>query len=102
MNTAKKKTDSSAPAGITSNDIKAIREYREKLEALQMEKPAEYVTPEEWEDFFSILGETGQFPEKYRGRIAEKEELVYTDTVDGKPTPAPDGVKKKIYYDVEL
>jgi hypothetical protein len=85
---------------ITSKDIKAIREYREKLEALHLEEPAEKVTPEEWQDFFSILDKTGKFPEKYRGRIAEKEELVYTDTIDGKPTPTPEGIKKKLYYDV--
>lgn len=99
MNTDKKKP-SSFPADITSKDIEAIREYRDKLEALHLEEPAEQVTQEEWEDFFSILDETGQFPEKYRGRIAEKEELVYTDTINGKPTPTPEGVKKKLYYDV--
>lgn len=85
---------------LHSEDIKAIREYREKLEALHLEEPAEKVKPEEWDDFFSILKETGQFPEKYRGRIGEKEELVYTETRDGKPVPTPEGKKKKIYYDI--
>lgn len=85
---------------ITSKDIEAIREYRDKLEALHLEEPAEKVTPEEWEDFFSILDETGKFPAKYKGRIAEKEEEVFTDTVNGKPAPVPEGKKKTIYYDV--
>jgi len=85
---------------ITSKDIEAIREYRDKLEALHQEEPVKQVTPEEWDDFFSILDETGQFPEKYRGRIAEKEELVFTDTVNGKPEPVPDGKKKHLYYDI--
>lgn len=85
---------------IYSRDIKAIREYREKLEDLHLEEPAEKVKPEEWKDFFSILEETGQFPEKYRGRIGEKEELIYTEMRDGKPVPTPEGKKKKIYYDI--
>ena len=85
---------------ITSKDILAIREYRDKLEALHQEEPVEKVTPEEWDDFFSILDETGKFPEKYRGRIAEKEELVFTDTVNGKPAPVPDGKKIHLYYDI--
>lgn len=85
---------------ITSKDIEAIREYRDKLEALHQEEPVKQVTQEEWKDFFSILDETGQFPEKYRGRIAEKEELVFTETKNGKPSPVPDGKNKHLYYDV--
>lgn len=85
---------------FTSKDIEALREYLDKVEALNQEAPAEQVTPEEWEDFFSILDETGQFPEKYRGRVGVKEEEVYTDTINGKPAPVPEGKKKTIYYDI--
>ena len=85
---------------ITSKDIEALREFLEELEKLHKEEPAEKVTQEEWNDFFAILEATGHFPEKYRGRIAEKEEIVYTETVNGKPTPTPEGKKKLLYYDV--
>lgn len=85
---------------FTSKDIKALREYLDKVEALNQDSPTEQVTPEEWDDFFSILDETGEFPEKYRGRIAEKEEEVFTDTINGKQAPVPDGKKKVIYYDI--
>lgn len=85
---------------ITSKDILAIREYRDKLEALHQEEPVKQVTPEEWDDFFSILDETGKFPEKYRGRIAEKEELVFTETKNGKPAPVPNGKNQHLYYDI--
>lgn len=82
---------------ITSKDIEAIKEYRDKLEALKA--PAVTVTPEEWNDFFAILYSTKKFPEKYRGRIAYKEEPVHTECKDGVPTPSPEG---KEYYDIAL
>lgn len=100
MNTGKKNKTSSLSADIASKDIEAMLEYRDKLEVLHQEAPAEQVTQEEWDDFFSILDETGQFPEKYRGRVGIKEEEVYTDTINGKLAPVPEGKKKTIYYDI--
>lgn len=85
---------------FTSKDIEAIREYRDKLEALRQEQPAPRVTPEEWKEFFALLEETGEFPAKFAGRIAEKEEVVYAETVDGKPVPTPEGKRQTLYYDV--
>ena len=36
---------------FTSKDIEALREYLDKVEALNQEAPAEQVTPEEWIGF---------------------------------------------------
>lgn len=85
---------------ITSKDIKAIREYREKFNALTKNPPAERVTPEEWDDFFSILAETGKFPEKYRGRIGESEEVVYNVDLHETPNAVTVEGKQKGYYDI--
>ena len=85
---------------FTSKDIEAIREYRKKIEDLDKKTPSETVTKEEWEDFFKILDETGEFPSKYKGRIAKKQELTYTVPVNGKPTPCPEGKDRTIYYDI--
>lgn len=87
---------------ITSKDIEAIKEYRDKLEALLQKAPAATVTPEEWNDFFAILDSTKKFPEKYRGRIAYKEELVHTECKNGVPTFSPEGNKLATYYDIAL
>ena len=72
MNTDKKKA-SSFPADITSKDIEAIREYREKLEALDKETPPERLTPEEWDEAMKEITRTGKIPAKYAGRIGENE-----------------------------
>lgn len=87
---------------ITSKDIEALREYLDKLEKLNQEKPKEQVTAEEWQEFFSILEETSKFPEKYKGRIGEKIEVIYTDIVNGKPAPVPEGKEQIFYYDIAL
>ena len=55
-------------------DILALKEYAESMKSISDEIASlEKVTPEEWDDFFSILKETGKFPEKYRGRIGESD-----------------------------
>lgn len=85
---------------ITSKDIEAIREYRDKLEALNRETPPAMLTPKEWEEAMREISRTGRIPSKYIGRIAEKETTVYSDTVNGKLKHVPEGIKKKAYYDV--
>ena len=72
MNTDKKKA-SSFPADITSKDIEAIREYRDKLEALNLETPQGKLTPEEWDEAMKEITRTGKIPAKYAGRIGENE-----------------------------
>lgn len=99
MNTDKKKA-SSFPADITSKDIEAIREYRDKLEALDRETPPAKLTPEEWDEAMKEITRTGKIPAKYKGRIAENEVTVYSDIVDGKHKQFPEGIRKKAYYDV--
>lgn len=55
-------------------DILALKEYAESMKSISDEVASlGRVTPEEWDDFFSILKETGKFPEKYRGRIGESD-----------------------------
>lgn len=85
---------------ITSEDIKALREYLEKLEALRRETPPERLTPKEWEEALSEIERTGKIPAKYAGRIGENEVTVHGEMVNGKHVYRPDGVKKKAYYDI--
>ena len=85
---------------ITSKDIEAIREYRDKLEALNRETPPAKLTPEEWDEAMEEITRTGKIPAKYNGRIAENEVTVYSDIVDGKHKQFPEGIRKKAYYDV--
>lgn len=85
---------------ITSKDIDKIREYRDKLEALERERPQYILTPEEWEEAMQGIHKTGNIPEKYEGRIVRNEEVVYDDIVDGEHKTFPEGVTKVFYYDV--
>lgn len=86
---------------ITSKDIEALREYLDKVEALnQEEPPAAILTQAEWDEAMTAIKKTGKIPAKYRGRIAEHEAVVHSDIVDGKHKYFPEGIKKKLYYDV--
>ena len=85
---------------ITSEDIKALREYLNKLEALNKEDPPKRLTPEEWDEALNAIQETGKIPAKYAGRIGESEITVQSEIVDGKHVYRPDGVTKKAYYDI--
>ena len=73
MNTDKKKA-SSFPAGtFTNDDIKALREYVDSLEAIAQEEPQDKLTPEEWDEAMKEIHRTGKIPAKYAGRIGENE-----------------------------
>lgn len=85
---------------FTSKDIEALREYLEKIEALSAQETAGKVTAQEWDEFFSLLRETGTFPAKFAGRIAENEITVHEDIVDGKHQFFPEGIRRKAYYDI--
>lgn len=117
MNTDKKKA-SSFPAGtFTSADIEAIREYRDKLEALGKETPPDKLTPEEWDEAMKEIQRTGKIPAKYAGRIGENEIEVRDDMErmlddSGEPLLDENGEprfkhvvydtpqKRKAYYDI--
>ena len=60
-------------AKITSKDIEAIREYRDKLEALNREPLPTKLTPEEWDEAMKEIQHTGKIPAKYKGHIGENE-----------------------------
>ena len=85
---------------ITSKDIKALREYLDKAEALQNEEP-EKLTSEEWDEAFLEINKTGKIPDKYKERIVETETIVYDAIIDGKHTEVPEGIKRKSYYDAK-
>lgn len=85
---------------ITSKDIETLREYLGKLEALEQEKPKNILTAEEWDEIFKSLFAFGEVPDKYKGRVGESEILIHSDIVDGKHQQFPDGIKKKVYYDI--
>ena len=87
---------------FTSEDIKALREYLEKLEALHRETPPERLTPEEWNEAMQAIQETGKIPAKYAGRIGESENIVYSEIENGKNVYRPEGVTKTGYYDIAL
>lgn len=117
MNTDKKKA-SSFPAGtFTNDDIKALREYVDSLEAIAQEEPQDKLTPEEWDEAMKEIHRTGKIPAKYAGRIGENEvevrdglERVLDD--NGEPILDDEGKprykhvvydkpkKQKAYYDI--
>ena len=117
MNTDKKKA-SSFPAGtFTNEDIKALREYVDSLDALTREEPQGKLTPEEWDEAMKEIHRTGKIPAKYEGRIAENE-IEVRDGVErllddnGEPILDDEGKprykhvvydkpkKQKAYYDI--
>lgn len=96
-----KKKNSSFPAGrFTKDDIKALRDYVDELEALRNEVPEGALTHEEWNEAMKEISQTGKIPAKYKGRLAENEVTVYTDQVNGEWVRFPEGIKKKTYYDI--
>ena len=100
MNTDKKKASSFQAGTFSNEDIKALREYVDSLDALTQEEPQGKLTPEEWDEALKEINRTGKIPAKYKGRIAENEVTVYSDIVDGKHKHFPEGIKKKAYYDI--
>lgn len=58
---------------IENKDIKAIREYRNRLEALKATDPPGKLTPDEWDEAMKEIQITGIIPAKYEGRIGETE-----------------------------
>lgn len=85
---------------ITSEDIKALREYLDKLEAWNREDPPEQLTPEEWDEALKEIEKTGKIPAKYAGRIGKSRVTVQSEIVDGKHVYRPEGVEKTGYYDI--
>ena len=73
---------------ITNEDIKALREYLEKLEALNKEPEIEHLTPDEWDEALSEIDHTGKIPDKYAKRIGKRE----INSQEGKTETA--------YYDI--
>ena len=82
---------------ITSKDIKAIREYRDKLNALSLDIPPDILTPEEWGEAMEEIERTGKIPSKYTGRIVENKTTVYSDIVNGEYKRFPEGITKTAY-----
>ena len=104
-------------AKITSEDIEAIRAYRDKLEALNREPPPTKLTPEEWDEAMKEIQHTGKIPAKYKGHIGENEievrdgmERILDENgkqlFDDKGNPRYKQVvydtpqKRKVYYDI--
>ena len=48
---------------ITSKDIEILREYLDKLEVLEQEKPKNILTAEEWDEIFKSLFAFGEVPD---------------------------------------
>ena len=86
-------------AQFTSKDIEALREYLVKLEELHKEKP-QGLTPEEWDEFFTLYRETGTFPAKYEGRVEEREIVVNSGIEDGKHVYYPEGKLARGFIDI--
>lgn len=80
---------------ITSEDLKALREYMDKLEELNREKPPKSLTIAEWDEAMAEIEKTGQIPAKYVGRIGESKIVA-----EGTNYHITKGANKKAYYDI--
>lgn len=83
---------------MDKKDIKAIREYLDKAEALEKNIP-QRLTSEEWDEAFEEIMKTGKIPPKYKKRITESESEVLTGLEkvideDGNPVLNEDGTTK--------
>jgi len=63
---------------LTSEDIKTLREYLDKLEALTQEPEPGRIAPEEWDEALNaIKAAGGTIPPEWAGRIAKGEQGYY-------------------------
>lgn len=85
---------------FTSEEIKSLREYLDKLEEWNQEDPPERLTPEEWDEALTAIEQTGKIPAKYAGRIGKSKTVVYSEMENGKHVYRPEGVEKTGYYDI--
>lgn len=86
---------------LTNKDIAALREYMKKLETLDKERANDknIMTSEDWDEAWEEIRATGEIPDKYKGRIAERETRISSALVDGIPQHIEGGRMQKTYYD---
>ena len=84
---------------FTSEDIKALREYLDKLEELSKVPPPVKLTPEEWDEALTAIEQTGEIPAKYAGRIG-KRELTGPMLPPAQAKRRKEGEKFFAYYDI--
>ena len=54
---------------LTSKDIEALREYLDKMEELDQERPPALLTDEEWTEAMDAIRATGKIPESMKGAL---------------------------------
>lgn len=84
---------------FTNEDIKALREYLDKLEELSKIPPPVKLTPEEWDEALAEIEKTGEIPAKYAGRIGKKE-LTGAMLPPAQAKRRKEGEKVFAYYDI--
>lgn len=84
---------------FTNEDIKALREYLDKLEELSKVPPPVKLTPEEWDEALTAIEQTGEIPAKYAGRIG-KRELTGAMLPPAQAKRRKEGEKFFAYYDI--
>lgn len=84
---------------FTKEDIKALREYLDKLEELSKVPPPVKLTPEEWDEALKAIEQTGEIPAKYAGRIG-KRELTGAMLPPAQAKRRKEGEKFFAYYDI--
>lgn len=84
---------------FTKEDIKALREYLDKLEELSKVPPPVKLTPEEWDEALTAIEQTGEIPAKYAGRIG-KRELTGAMLPPAQAKRRKEGEKFFAYYDI--
>ena len=87
---------------ITSEDIKALREYLDKLEAWKQEAPPDRLTPEEWAEAMDEIKKTGDIPAKYAGRIGKRKIENFVSYVGEGYACIKQGKEKFLFYDIVL
>ena len=84
---------------FTKEDIKALREYLDKLEELSKVPPPVKLTPGEWDEALTAIEQTGEIPAKYAGRIG-KRELTGEKLPPAQAKRWKEGEKFFAYYDI--
>lgn len=87
---------------VTKEDVKILREYLRKANEIRSaRKDFSMLTREEWDEILASTQETGEIPAKYASRVGTKEILDYTQIENGKSVYHPEGIKRKVYFDIE-
>lgn len=84
---------------LTASDIISLQEYLEKGEELDKREPP-MLSGEFWDKFFEDTKGTAEIPPEYQDKVRLDDVVVYSDVIDGKLRPIPEGKTVKGYCDI--